>query len=362
MSEIFKKLITEAVTEVAKQISDAVGQTTTPAPPRPRGEPAELIAWRRKLEELESSLKRFPHVMDALGEPATDLEIKRANSALSPFRLPRWLEELYRWHNGCDRSVAAIFGRPFNSISESLVARVDPFDFEFGYVREFVFPFLGVDSSWTMAILDHDGSVADHTLLGWDYEDTPSPAYENAPAWIDNLLQRLESVDENSFADDGKFNYYDPSLADRTDWVPERFEYGGVHPGRWPESYRQRAGISNYIIREAELPAPQERWLDDEDEPIPHAGPWDVYFGAFQTRMKYRTPKPPTQIRLRTAHHDGTSKRTGGARDLNCFLPAGILSDYTLRYGTNLNAVVWFRKDTLDAEIPVIDRVRFPIE
>ena len=361
MSDIFKQLLQQAVTEIAKSISDSL-DPSNPPPPTLTADSAELMAWRRKLDELEKSLSRFPHVIQALGSPATDLEIARVNSSLEPFRLPQWLETLYRWHNGCDRAVSSIFELPFISVDADRPLNDRPFAYEFGYFREFTFPFLGVDEDWMLAVLDQPGSVPDNSLLYWHLHDQPFMGYESPHEWVDSLLAKLESVDENSFGDDGRFLGYDPDIESIRSRPSAPAVYGGVRAALWPDSYLQRAGLTNYVISESDLPRQNERWLRHGEE-IPHTGPWDVYFGGFaQELFRSRRPKLPAQIRLEATHYGEGAKRNPNGSVLNCLLPPGILSDYTLCYGYDLDAVVWFRPESIDNDLPVIDKVRFPVE
>ncbi len=354
VSDTFKQLFEHVVNEAAKQVIDAVNQIeplsgapTADSPPPPKAA-ADMIRWRSKLDELETSLSRFPHVMDALGSPASDATIKNANQALAPFRLPRWLEELYRWHNGYDHTLVNLFDLRFNSLEDSVrtYQAHDPYDYEFGWFRHFTFQFLGMDDDWMVAVLDQAGAVDEDTLLYWHYHDSPGPAYGSPSAWVDDLLLKLESVDEDSFDDNGFFlGWKNHTPIGEPVSIP--YAFGGIRADQWPESYRQRAGITNYLITESALPPVDTRRLP-ADESLPHEGPWDVHFGGFGRQLfKSRRPRLPAQIRL---------------GNLECILPPGVLSEYTLRYGFDLDAVVWFRAETLESGFPVIDRVRFPVK
>ena len=364
MSDTFKKLLEQAVSEVAGGLLGALkqGDGSRATPDGPSGESlAALLAWKGKLSELEASLARFPHVLEALGEPASDSDIANANSALFPFRLPSWLEELYRWHNGSAREASGLFDLHFGSLDDALRSyrSVSPFDLDFGEFREFTFQFLGSDDGWVLAILDQDFAYSDDSLLYWQYHEIPVAWHQGPQAWVDDLLHKLESVDEDSFDDQGRFMGYKSRYA--TVHVPVSYEYGGANVALWPESYRQRAGLTNLLIQESKLPPLAERRLV-RGVPIPHAGPWEVYFGGFAHQLfTSRSPKLPALIRLATNRHDSDAPPNVDGYVFDCVLPRGVISDYTLRHGFDLDAVVWFRPETITSDMPVIDKVRFPV-
>ena len=305
-----------------------------------------MSEWQEKLDELEGSLSRFPHLMDLLGEPADDTLINETNALLSPFKLPTWLEQLYRWRNGAEFNFSNLFGYPFNSIEDSLKNKVEPLDHDCGYSRHFLFPFLGVDDMWALSVLDYEDVETEPTILLWDYMDQPRHWFASPMVWIEEVIHRLEFVNEDWFTDDGRFSDLGKEL--QGDGVSSQFTFGGMRADEWPESFRQRAGITDYTISESELPPQSERVLRGR-RPIPHPGPWDVNFWGFTRRLfdGRKEPKYPATIQTFFG--------------LKFVLEAGTLSDHALLYGFDLDAVIWFRSETLDSQIPTIDKVRFPI-
>jgi hypothetical protein len=136
----------------------------------------DIAAWRHKLDELETALSRFPHVIDALGKPVTDRAIENAQHAVAPFRLPDWVCEMYRWHNGCDRIVGQLFELPFNSLEDAteLYRGFTGMGDQFWY-RPFTFPLCQVDKDALLITLDEeDGSEQENTILYFMYHEEPA--------------------------------------------------------------------------------------------------------------------------------------------------------------------------------------------
>ena len=313
----------------------------------------EISEWRQKLTDFETELARFPHVIDELGSPATDSDIDRANAALGRFQLPEWLEALYRWHNGCGVLVSALLGAEFTTLDDAVSNYENFTSAGDGWFRPWTFPFLLVDKDVTLGVLDGPGETVDLSILRFFMQETYAWRLHSSPMeWVDELLFMLSKVDEDSFKDDGAFWGYPNSVLDEVrargheisrKTAGERVTYGEFRTEDWPQVYLDRAGLTEHLIAIEELPSEQHRRLR-RGEPIPHVGPWDVYF-----------PTPPPQLPTTV------TMRITGRRDIEGLLPAGVLPDYSTSTGIDVRAVVWFTPESFDEEIPVIARVGFPV-
>lgn len=323
---------------------------------------------RRKLAELEAALSRYPHVTACLNRPANDKTIREANAALAPFELPEWLEELYRWHDGCEYPASYLFELPFNSLKGGLeyLAMMEGGVNGFGFYRYWTFPFLGVDKDMQLAVLDQPGTTPDPSILHFMMQDDPFLSFETPFEWVDSLLFKLSHIDEHSFGEDGRFDGYWQVLSDKGVSVaqPEQtshHQYGSLSAGQWPQSYRERGGILGHLVSETDLPSWEERTLH-HGERLPHDGPWNIYLGDLDMKF-YRSepPKLPTTIWMKPSHMAFGSRRNPNRESFEALLPKGVLTDHILRYCLDLDAVVWFEPATIADKRPVIARIAFPV-
>lgn len=313
-----------------------------------------FVASLHRLEETVAA-RNMPWLSEQLrhmSSPATDAQINAANEAIAPFRLPAWLEALYRWHNGSSeyQGLDLTPGYRFLQLDQAVAEykRLCEVWNGLGWYRRWSWPLLSEDKAKVLATLDY-GDGPPEPILCWFYFTDPVFLRWHTPQeWITEVIEDYSMLEER-FAPDGEdIDWYRQYEAAGKEYQPNRnkSQLGfGLNTRVWPESLLHRAGIAGLLINESELPPKDEREL--QAGKISDPGPWYFYFGDLQ-REWYESP--PVQL-------PATINVTRG---LKAKLPEGVLPEHALVNGIDVDAVLWFDPETLEDEIPTIQRIAYP--
>ena len=326
-----------------------------------------FVASLHRLDKTvaERNMPLLSEQLQNMNPAATDRDINQANEAVAPFRLPAWLEALYRWHNGSGYRGLNLdeSGLRFMPLKEA----VDQYGHlcaswnGFGWYRRWSWPLLMADSDLLIATLDYAHNPTEPILCGFHMEDRPYARWESPQIWINEITQMYELLEEQ-FVHETSIDWFRQLAAVKKDFAPSRaiseFEFG-VSTLRWPESLLHRAGIAELTVNESELPPMNERRLR-RDQGIPHPGPWDFYFGDLLSGW-YQSPpiELPAQARL-WSEWKGNFQLPLAEAGVTAVLPAGVLPDHAVVNGLDVDVVVWFDPETLEDETPNIQRIAYP--
>ena len=138
-----------------------------------------FVARLHRLEKTvaERNMPLLSEQLQNMNPPATGRDINQANEAVAPFRLPAWLEALYRWHNGSGYRGLNLdeSGLRFMPLKEA----VDQYGHlcaswnGFGWYRRWSWPLLMADSDLLIATLDYADNPPEPILCGFHMEDRP---------------------------------------------------------------------------------------------------------------------------------------------------------------------------------------------
>lgn len=335
----------------------------------------DVDAFVASLHRLEQTVaaRNMPVLAEQLEDmnpPATDEDIDRANEAVAPFRLPLWLEALYRWHNGSGYRGLDLHQSHLRFLP--LKEAVDQYNHlsagwnGFGLYRKWSWPIVMADSDVLIATLDYGNHPTEPILTDFDMVDEPFALWESPEAWIKGFTEMYELVEEsvpdNNITEDGYIDWHRQLKAAGKDFKTgsaiSKAEFA-LRVSRWPESLLYRAGIAELLVDASELPAMLERRLR-KDEGIPHPGPWNFYFGDLAPEWYDSPPVSlPAEATLRS-EWKGEFGTPIAEVVLNVIVPKGILPDHALVHGLDVDVVVWFDPETLADQAPTIQRIAYP--